>query len=281
MITTCIGSNNNLNYLKLAVKSVRKNHYYKNNPLLIFSENSEDGTVEWLQENKDKYNFKYVYHKVRDENGLRGIGGSMNMLASLVTTEYINFIHADMYVAENQDLELFKLFNKQDKPLVASSYRIEPCVFDSINRPGTFKTNIFGDTFENFEEQLFLEFSKEFSALNNTTYRKAEGVSFMIRKKDWDFIGGNDPIFNPLSFDDMDLFIRMQNANFHFIQTSKSVVFHFGSRSANGHFPTDTFKRSDRQKFYEERNAKLFIDKWGERPEFDEVGFIKPIKKVK
>ena len=33
-ITTCISSNNNLEYLKLAVKSVRQNAYYKDQPII-------------------------------------------------------------------------------------------------------------------------------------------------------------------------------------------------------------------------------------------------------
>ncbi len=44
-ITTCISSNNNLDYLKLAIKSVRQNAYYKNMPVIIHAENCNDGTA--------------------------------------------------------------------------------------------------------------------------------------------------------------------------------------------------------------------------------------------
>lgn len=50
-ITFCIGTHNNLNYLKLAVKSVRENSFYKTAPFIIHAENCEDGTDEWLREN--------------------------------------------------------------------------------------------------------------------------------------------------------------------------------------------------------------------------------------
>ena len=50
MITFCISTYNNLEYLKIAVDSVRKNSYYKNSPFIIHAENCTDGTDEWLQE---------------------------------------------------------------------------------------------------------------------------------------------------------------------------------------------------------------------------------------
>ena len=55
-ITSVIPTHNNLPFLKLTVKSVRKNCYYNNMPIFIFAENCTDGTNEWLEENKDKYN---------------------------------------------------------------------------------------------------------------------------------------------------------------------------------------------------------------------------------
>ena len=56
-ITTCISSNNNLEYLKLAVQSVRQNAYYKDMPIIVYAENCTDGTNEWLTNNE--YNLEY------------------------------------------------------------------------------------------------------------------------------------------------------------------------------------------------------------------------------
>jgi len=55
MITFTLSTFNTLNYLKLAIESVRKNSYYKHAPFVIHAENCTDGTDEWLLENKDKY----------------------------------------------------------------------------------------------------------------------------------------------------------------------------------------------------------------------------------
>ena len=78
MITTCIGTNNTLPYLKLAVRSVRKNHHYKDSPLIVCAENCSDGTNEWLEENKKKYNITPLIVTTDDDAEI-GIGGGMNM----------------------------------------------------------------------------------------------------------------------------------------------------------------------------------------------------------
>lgn len=50
-ITFCISTYNNLEYLKIAIDSVRKNSYFKDAPFIIHAENCTDGTDEWLKEN--------------------------------------------------------------------------------------------------------------------------------------------------------------------------------------------------------------------------------------
>ena len=282
MITTCIGTNNTLPYLKLAVESVRKNHYFKDSPLIVCAENCTDGTDEWLTENQEKYNITPLIVKTDSDDEI-GIGGGMNMMAERVTTEFINFIHADMYVAPNQDLELYKIFEKYpNEKLVVSSHRIQPRVFrGDESRPGTIivDNDVFGDLHDTFDSNFFDEWATEFSLSNDFEIPKGEGVSFLIRKSDWDVIGGNDPRFNPLSYDDMDLFLRMKQQNYKFVLTSKSVVYHFGSRSFNGHFANDKLeKRSSRQSFYENRSAQRFYEKWGGMPIHDQFGMVCGVK---
>ena len=54
MITFTLSTFNTINYLKLAVQSVRENSYYKDAPFVIHAENCTDGTDEWLEEVKRK-----------------------------------------------------------------------------------------------------------------------------------------------------------------------------------------------------------------------------------
>lgn len=264
-LTFCIGTCNNLNYLKLAIHSVRTYSHYKDAPFIIFAENCTDGTDEWLSENKDKYNLTTIVEH-NDELHTKGIGGGMNECARHVTTDFIMFLHADMFVSKNWDKELLEYFEMKSDAMWVNSYRFQPNCFKESDRPGTnfFPYEQFGYKHDNFDESFFIDYAAEFSKLNpNVTIVKGEGVSGLIRKADWDYIGGNDPIYAPAYWEDTDLFIRMQLAGFRFITTTNSIVFHFGSRSDKSNFPTDEIVRSDRSKLYEQRGAGHFFQKWG------------------
>lgn len=282
MITTCITTNNNLDYLKLAVQSVRKNAFYKDQPIVIYAENCVDGTNEWLQSNSKNLNLTYRIEHNKIE---KGIGGGMNNCVEMAQTEYVNIIHSDMWVAPNQDLELLKLYDNLDPSikLIASSFRIQPKIFpnDPDYRPGTVfvPLNEFGGYHNDFDYEYFDEFASEFSNINDITVRKGGGAGFFCRRKDYIDIGGNDPLFAPASWEDMDLFIRMQLEGYEFKMTSKSVVWHFSARGS--HFrdeAKDNFnKKSSRQINAEQINIQKFIKKWGMLPEHDAETFVKPI----
>jgi GT2 family glycosyltransferase len=96
----------------------------------------------------------------------------------------------------------------------------------------------------------------------------------LISKIDWDAIGGNDDRFAPTSWEDMDLFLRMKMEGYKFILTSKSIVWHFGARGSHRLEENDG-QTSQRQKDAEQKNRRLWLDKWGKMPIFDEYGMIK------
>ena len=253
-ITTCISSNNNLEYLKLAVKSVRQNAYYKDQPIVIHAENCTDGTDEWLmnQMQKDENLKGYIEHN----DVPRGIGGGMDFCVDKSKTEFVNIIHSDMWVAPNQDLELLKLYDNinENTRLIASSFRIQPKIFpnDPEYRPGTVFVPIdgFGAYHNDFDNSSFDEWAKEFSSDNDINVRKGGGAGFFCRKKDYEF--------------------KM---------IPQSVVWHFSARGS--HFrdeAKDNFNsRSQRQTNSEQANIKKFINKWGCLPEEDKETFVKPI----
>lgn len=274
-VTTCITTNNNLNYLKLAVKSVRQNAYYKEQPIIVYAENCEDGTDEWLAENE--YGVEYYIEKNQYE---KGIGGGMNFCVDKAQTEFVNIIHSDMWIAPNQDLELLNLFTDTSEKLIASSFRIQPKIFpnDPDYRPGTifFPVDAFGEYHHNFDSASFDKWASEFSEINDLTVRKGGGAGFFCRKEDYVYIGGNDPLFAPASWEDMDLFVRMQLEGFTFKMTCKSLVYHFSARGS--HFKDDNLGvKSQRQVTAEHNNMQKFVRKWGRLPEHDEETFVKPI----
>jgi GT2 family glycosyltransferase len=133
--------------------------------------------------------------------------------------------------------------------------------------------NMFGEYYYNFDLKSFDVWSKEFIDVNDIEIPRGLGVSGLIRKRDWDEIGGNDPIFAPTSWDDHDLFLRMHLKGFKFITTSKSLVYHFGARGSHRLEENDN-KSSIRQIDSESKNAKKFFDKWNGMPIFDVYGQI-------
>ena len=279
-ITTTISTNNNLEYLKLAVKSVRQNCYYKDMPLIVHAENCDDGTDEWLNDNTDKYSIEYY---IDHNNHPKGIGGGMNFCVDKVKTEFVNIIHSDMWCAPNQDSELLKLYDDTDKRLIASAFRIQPRIFpnDPDYRPGTVFHPIeeFGAFCYEFDPDYFDRWATEFSKENDVTVRKAGGAGFFCRVEDYKWIGGNDPLFAPASWEDKDLFVRMQLEGFEFLMTTKSILWHFSARGS--HFrdeaKDDLTKKSMRQQKSERDNIQKWIKKWGRLPEEDEETFVKPI----
>ena len=278
MITFCISTFNNLPYLKIAIKSVRENSYYDKAPFIIHAENCTDGTDRWLIDNKEKYNLD-VY---LDKNKVPlGIGGGMNFCADKVETEYIMFLHSDFYVTKNWDLELYNIFKKYPKQKMwVNSHRVEPNMFNNpSSRPGTVIVDkeMFGAYHHDFKDQIFEQWANEFTEMKDFEIPKGEGVSGLIRKKDWDEIGGNDPLFAPASWDDMDLFLRMLNKGFKFVLTSKSMVYHFGARGSHRLEENDG-KSSTRQIEAERVNAQKWFKKWKAMPKFDQYEMICGLK---
>ena len=279
-ITTTISTNNNLEYLKLAIKSVRQNCYYNDMPLIVHAENCDDGTDEWLNDNTDKYSIEYY---IDHNNHPKGIGGGMNFCVDKVKTEFVNIIHSDMWCAPNQDSELLKLYDDTDKRLIASAFRIQPRIFpnDPDYRPGTVfhPMEEFGAFCYEFDSDYFDRWATEFSKENDVTVRKAGGAGFFCRVEDYKWIGGNDPLFAPASWEDKDLFVRMQLEGFEFVMTTKSILWHFSARGS--HFrdeaKDDLTKKSMRQQKSERDNIQKWIKKWGRLPEEDEETFVKPI----
>lgn len=273
MITHCISTYNNLPYLKIAIESVRTNSHFKDAPFIIHAENCTDGTDEWLAENAERYNLEYYIDK--NEVPL-GIGGGMNFCADKVQTKYINFLHSDFYVTKDWDLELLKIHKKytNDK-LWVNSFRIEPNMFNSPDRVGTalVPPSAFGGYYHDFDAERLEEWASEFKQNNDVEIPKGEGVSGIVTKELWDEVGGNDPLFAPASWDDMDLFLRFLQTGARFVMPTKSVVWHFGARGSH-RLEENNGQSSERQKRAEAINQQKWLQKWNRFPKFDEYGMI-------
>lgn len=272
MITHCISTFNNLEYLKLAIESVRKHSFYKDAPFIIHAENCTDGTDKWLEQNAGLYNLEYYIDK--NETPL-GIGGGMNFCADKVKTKFINFLHSDFYVSKDFDLTLLNKHKEYGSKAWIFSQRIQPNIFNEASRAGTLIVPIedFGGYFNDFNSDLFLDYSKDLSDINDFEIHLGEGVSGLILKEDWDLVGGNDPLFAPASWDDKDIFLRCLLKDIKLVLTTKSVVWHFGARGSHRLEENDGFS-SKRQREAEANNRNKWLTKWNQYPQFDSNGMI-------
>lgn len=268
--TWILNTYKSLPYLKLAIESIRENAYYKNQPIIVYTENDTE-TRDWLLQQSD---IECIY----EENEIpKGIGGGVNEAVKKVRTEYFNLVHSDMYISRHYDRPLYDIVSNTEKPLVVGSWRLEPNIFNNQDRLGTAFSPVnggFGVYHHDFLKEDFLYWADEFvSASNAPDFRKVEGVSYMMRTK---YFIPNDPRFAPSSFEDHMQSVIMQLKGYDFIISGKALVWHFGARSS--HFLGQHNKltgTSDRQKQSEEKNIRTWFELWGEGPSYDNVGFIK------
>ena len=251
-ITFCIPSKTNLRYLKTCIPSIRKNAYRKDHDIIVFVDQDEDGTIEWLDEVKDKYNIQYyVNPKLGDE--LYGIGRAYDYCIEKSTTDIFMIFHADMMLGKNADLNAYKHLKTQT---VVCSTRVEPPLHPNA---GEKIIQDFGMYPEDFKEEEFDKFVEKNKDIKKITY----GIfaPWMMYKKEFLELGGHDPRMHSCR-EDSDVFNRMHLAGFEFLQSWNSLVYHLTGRGA-GSFGGDK-ERHEQWKKDMEASTLEFIRKWGQ-----------------
>jgi hypothetical protein len=167
-----------------------------------------------------------------------------------------------------------------DKTIVSLT-RIEP----PLHPPGPEKIlQDFGIEPEEFNEDGLFAYLQ--ATDSEREIKTTEGIfaPWAFYKKDFQEIGGHDPLFAPQSKEDSDIFNRFQLNGIKFIQTWEGCVYHMtcrGSRFADG-----AKRNPDGQVFMKNRetdewlkqnlrSTRNFIRKWGHYVKHD--GYLKPI----
>ena len=193
------------------------------------------------------------------------------------------FLHSDFYVTKDWDKALMDIHEQYpNKKLWVNSHRVEPDMFNNpTQRAGTaiVPKELFGAYHHDFDADYFDAWAADFIRLNkNIEIPKGEGVSGLVKKLVWDEVGGNDPLFAPASWDDMDLFLRMLQHGVKFVLPTNSLVWHFGARGSH-RLEENNGKSDSRQIQAEQENIKKWLSKWGGLPQFDKYGMIQGIQK--
>jgi GT2 family glycosyltransferase len=250
-LTFCIPSKSNLRYLKTCIPSIRRNAYRKDHDIIIFVDSDEDGTVDWLEQNKQEYNFSY-YVNPDLGNSLYGIGRAYDFCIEKSTTDIFMIFHADMMLGIDADLKAIAYL--KEKTVVCST-RVEPPIHP--NRGEKILLD-FGMWPEEFKQDDFDNYVRQ----NKDNLKTTEGIfaPWMMYKKDFTNLGGHDPILKSCR-EDSDVFNRMYLAGYRFIQPWSSLVYHLTGRGA-GSFSGDK-KRHEKWQQEMSNSTREFIRKWG------------------
>lgn len=263
-ITFCIPSKTNLRYLKTCIPSIRENAHRKDHDIIIFVDSDEDGTIEWLKETQDQYNFKYYVNPELGKN-LYGIGKAYDYCIKKSTTDVFMIFHADMMLGKDADL---KAYNYLKEKTVVCSTRIEPPLHPNNGEKILID---FGIWPEEFKKEEFNQYVEEH--LNDTKLSEGIFAPWMMYKSEFlEILGGHDPIMHSCR-EDSDLFNRMLLAGFNFIQPWNSLVYHLTGRGA-GSFDGDPERH---KKWQDDMNKSTlaFIKKWGQN--VNHTNLMKPI----
>lgn len=208
---------NNLSFLQLCCKSIKKNSVYQHQ-ILIYINEGTDGTLEWVKEN----GFEYVHSP---EN--RGVCFSLNSLRPLVKTDYILYMNDDMYVCPQWDKYLLdEILKLADNKFFISSTLIQPRPFfcKSVIAPADY-----GDSPENFKEDLLLEHYLDY---NHNDWFGATWPPNVLHRDLWDIVGGYSIEFSPGMYSDPDFSAKLWLAGVRYFKgVSQSRVYHFESKS--------------------------------------------------
>jgi len=253
-ITFCIPSKSNLRYLKTCIPSIRKNAYRDDHDIIVFVDEDNDGTIEWLDSVKDEYNFTY---SVNNTDGLYGIGRAYDFCVENSTTDIFMIFHADMMLGKYADL---KAFNHLKKKTVVCSTRIEPPIHPNA---GEKILEDFGMWPEEFKETEFDEYVTEH--LEDDKITNGIFAPWMMYKDEFLKIGGHDYMFRSAR-EDSDVFNRLYLAGFEFIQPWNSLVYHLtgrGGQFQHGKITQEHSQKSEEWQKLMNNSTKEFIRKWG------------------
>ncbi len=206
---------NNLEYLKLCVKSILKNSTY-NHQILVHVNEGTDGTLDWVKEQ----GFSYSH-----SNENIGICFGMNALSTFIEADYVLLIDDDNYVAPEWDKLLMDEIKKVGHNYFSiSSTRMEPY-------PANDKTAIspvdFGKNPETFKED---EFNQQFSGYQLDDWKGSSWYPMVLHRDVWFTVGGLSPEFSPGMGSDPDFMMKLWQVGVRYFKgVSASRAYHFRS----------------------------------------------------
>jgi glycosyltransferase involved in cell wall biosynthesis len=235
---------NNLDYLKLAIKSIKENSSYHHEIILHINDGS-DGTLDYVK----KHNIDYTYSDLNI-----GLCSSINMASKKVTTDYILYVHDDMYLCKNWD----KFLENEIKNLDDDLFYFSGTNYESRDIAEPLNP---GNSPDQFNPEYFYKFC---SIKKGEDLQGSHWAPHIISKRLWDIVGGFSEEFNPGDGSDPDFCMKLWINNVRIFKSiDKFKVFHFGSRTTRN------------KKIVKNNGTKKFLLKYGFNPKFFRKYYLK------
>ena len=236
MFSILIPTWNNLDLLKLCVRSIRQNSAYPHQ-IIVHVNDGSDGSLAWVQE-------QGITHTASPTN--IGICLAVNEAAMHAKLDYILYLNDDMYCCPGWDAALVNKMSVLDTDLfMLSGTMIEPV--PSSNPCVIVKD--YGRSPDQFAEQDLLA--------NLPGHRKPDwcGATWpptLVSKRWWFMVGGYSSEFSPGMSSDNDFSMKLWHAGCRiYLGVGDSLVYHFQAKS------TGRIKKNN--------GGKQFLHKWGIR----------------
>ncbi len=249
MFSIIIPTFNNLEYLKLCIKSLKKNSSY-DHEIIVHANIGNDGTLDHLIESGLSYTHT---------NYNAGICEGVNKAAKKAKFDYILYSHDDFYFCPNWDIELKKEIEK----IGHNNFYLSGSMVQASD-----KTKLdCGNDIVDFNEKKLLNDYKE---LNLSDFQGSTWAPHVIHKALWNKVGGFSEEFFPGHASDPDLNMKLWNENVRiFKKLGKSLVLHFGSITLRKRI-FDKKKKNE----LGSRGSKIFHLKWGISVKFFKKYFL-------
>ena len=266
MFSILIPTFNNLKYLKLCIKSLIKNSFFKNE-IICHVNIGNDGTLDYLK----KDNIKYTYTSYNS-----GICEGINKAAKLAKYKYYLYAHDDFYFCPEWDLILLEELKK----ISHNKFYLS----GTMMKEGQIKFNC-GDTPDQFDEKKFLS---EYKNYNHYDFQGSTWAPSLVHCDMWNKVGGLSEEFFPGSGSDPDFNMKLWNSGVRIFKGINNFkVYHFGSVVLRKKL--NEIKKNNN---YGSKGAKIFLLKWGISIKFFKKFYLKsneryegsllePIKNIK
>lgn len=210
-----IPSWNNLDYLKLCVKSIRK-HSTFNHQIIIHVNDGTDGTLMWVKE--EELDYTYSSQNI-------GVCVAMNSMRRLVKTDYICFMNDDMYVLPGWDTAMMNEIDKlPDNKFFISGTMIQPHDKNDVGLCINY-----GDSIDSFQEDKLL---KEYKAHSYPDWQGATRPPNIVHRDIWDLVGGYSVEFSPGMYSDPDFTAKLIMVGVKYLKgLGDCKVYHFETKT--------------------------------------------------